>query len=55
MSSPNSDDLLDPNFWSALGMTPIVIDPDDDSSVQQGAADIAQQITDFISKDKSQD
>jgi len=42
----NSNDLtpLDPDFWQAMGITPIVIDSTDSNSVSQGMNAITQAI-----------
>ncbi|AFY31620.1 hypothetical protein [Calothrix sp. PCC 7507] len=37
MSNP-----LNPEFWLSLGITPVVIDPDDSESVEQGLEQITQ-------------
>lgn len=39
---------LDPSFWEALGVTPIVINPEDSQSVEDGLAELTLIITEII-------
>lgn len=38
----------DPKYWEALGITPIVINPDNDKSVDDGFAELTKAITEIV-------
>lgn len=43
-----STNPLEPAFWEALGIQPVIIDPEDSESIEGGFKEVAQRIIDYV-------
>jgi hypothetical protein len=55
MTNSNEPDYLDPAYWESLGITPIVIDPEDEESVAAGVEEFGERIQQAVSEIRKRD